>query len=208
MPVYLIRAGESGPAKIGHANNPENRMRDFQCGHYETLALLRTWPGAHAEEAAMHRAFSEYHIRGEWFRFCPAMLGADPRGLLRVQAAEVRVVPPRPRRLRECEILSLPSSVSLIEPRFFREHCSLKNWPQGEWCHGLRDWLLECGHSCASFAQEIGVTPVTVRDWIRHGTIPQGIARNRLSQLDKRFAAIFFAVPPTLTTPAQSENAL
>lgn len=82
MSVYLIRAGENGPVKIGHARNPERRMAGFQTGHYERLSLLRTWPGGQPEEAALHRAFSEYRLNGEWFRFCPAMLDADVKALV------------------------------------------------------------------------------------------------------------------------------
>jgi hypothetical protein len=78
MSVYLIRAGESGFVKIGHARNVASRMAGFQTAHYERLTLLRTWPGGQAEEAVLHRAFSEFRINGEWYRFCPAMLDADP----------------------------------------------------------------------------------------------------------------------------------
>lgn len=82
MPVYLIRAGETGPVKIGKADDPAVRMRELQCAHYEALALIKVWPGDLAEEAALHQAFSEFRARGEWFRFTPAMLDADPSLLL------------------------------------------------------------------------------------------------------------------------------
>ena len=89
MPVYLIRAGEAGPVKIGHAKNPRRRLAGFQCHHHETLVLLRTIAGAQPEEAALHRYSADLRIRGEWFRFSPEMLSVDvanlmPAGISRV----------------------------------------------------------------------------------------------------------------------------
>lgn len=88
MPVYLLAAGESGFVKIGHAANVRRRIAQLQGMHHELLRLLRTWPGGEAEEAALHQAFSEFHHRGEWFRFCPAMLDADPANLVPVVPTE------------------------------------------------------------------------------------------------------------------------
>lgn len=81
MPVYLIRAGGTEFVKIGKADDPIARVRGLQCGHYETLHLLKTWPGGLAEEAAMHSAFADFQIRNEWFRFTQAMLSINPQEL-------------------------------------------------------------------------------------------------------------------------------
>lgn len=75
MAVYLIRAGESGPVKIGKADEPKTRVIDLQCAHYEKLHLLRVWEGGEAEEKALHLRFADLRIRGEWFGFSRLMLG-------------------------------------------------------------------------------------------------------------------------------------
>lgn len=78
MPVYLIRAGEDGPIKIGHGKNPAARRSHLQGGSSQTLILLGILPGSKPEEQELHRRFDSDHIRGEWFRFNPAMLiGAE-----------------------------------------------------------------------------------------------------------------------------------
>jgi len=74
MPVYFIRAGEDGPVKIGKADCVDTRLATLQCGHYQDLILLRTLPGGIEEEKWAHEAFRINHIRGEWFKFDPAML--------------------------------------------------------------------------------------------------------------------------------------
>jgi len=75
MPVYLIRAGLTGPVKIGKADDPSERMALFQIGHYEQLHLIRIWQGGLLEEAHLHLRFADLHIRGEWFAFSRLMLG-------------------------------------------------------------------------------------------------------------------------------------
>ena len=74
MPCYAIRAGE-GAVKLGHSTNPQRRLESLQTGHCETLTLLRVWEGGAAEEAMLHQRFADLHIRGEWHRFSPDMLG-------------------------------------------------------------------------------------------------------------------------------------
>ena len=38
MPVYIIRAGDDGPVKIGWADNAEARRRQLQTGHHKPLS--------------------------------------------------------------------------------------------------------------------------------------------------------------------------
>lgn len=68
MAVYFIRDAERPEVKIGYSYCPATRMKALQCGHKRPLQLLKTLPGARAEEAAFHRRFKEYKIWGEWFR--------------------------------------------------------------------------------------------------------------------------------------------
>lgn len=75
MPVYMIRAGESGPVKIGHSHDPEMRLGQLQISHWEPLRIIRQFVGGEAEEFALHGRFADLHIRGEWHSFSRAMLG-------------------------------------------------------------------------------------------------------------------------------------
>lgn len=67
MAVYFIRDAERLEVKIGYSYSPERRMKALQSGHRRPLQLLKTIPGARAEEAALHRKFKDYRIWGEWF---------------------------------------------------------------------------------------------------------------------------------------------
>lgn len=78
MTVYLVRAGENGPVKIGRTANVPARMQQLQVGHPEPLALIRTVDGGAGVETWFHRKFSADHIRGEWFRFSPDMTTVLP----------------------------------------------------------------------------------------------------------------------------------
>lgn len=77
MPVYLIRAGETGPVKIGMAQSIRDaigRMDSLQVAHWEVLRLLRMWKGDRREEELLHVRFADLRIRGEWFSFSRLML--------------------------------------------------------------------------------------------------------------------------------------
>jgi len=74
MPVYMIRAGETGPVKIGHAGDPEQRRSELQVAHWERLAIIRLFVGGMDDERALHVRFSAHSIRGEWFSFVPEMM--------------------------------------------------------------------------------------------------------------------------------------
>jgi DNA-binding transcriptional regulator YdaS (Cro superfamily) len=75
MPVYIIRAGEAGPVKIGHAADPQQRLGDLQVAHWERLTIIRLFVGGMADERVLHVRFSAHVIRGEWFNFTPEMMG-------------------------------------------------------------------------------------------------------------------------------------
>jgi hypothetical protein len=69
MPVYVVRAGEDGPIKIGHSIYPHARIRDIQISHWEILKLLALFEGSPYTERDLHQHFASRHIRGEWFAF-------------------------------------------------------------------------------------------------------------------------------------------
>ena len=78
MPVYIIRAGEHGPCKIGWADDIEARRRQLQGAHPELLHVLRTIDGARTVERWLHKRFATLRLLGEWFRFDAEMLVVEP----------------------------------------------------------------------------------------------------------------------------------
>ena len=82
MTVYFIRAGESGPVKIGTAEDASSRLRELQAGNHVELRIMRQIDGGRAEELAMHRHFERGRIRGEWFQFDPEMLTIQAPSLI------------------------------------------------------------------------------------------------------------------------------
>lgn len=82
MAVYFIRAGESGPVKIGVATDVGARLKELQCGNHLELTLLRTLEGDRATEAALHRRYERLRSRGEWFAFVPDMLVVEPGDII------------------------------------------------------------------------------------------------------------------------------
>lgn len=91
MPVYVIRAGEHGPVKIGYAEDVALRMAKMQADNHERLILLREFEGGLAEEASLHIRFNDLRISGEWFSFSRLMmadLGLADRAIKRADALE------------------------------------------------------------------------------------------------------------------------
>jgi meiotically up-regulated gene 157 (Mug157) protein len=75
MPVYLIRAGDHGPVKIGWSDNVALRLVKMQADNHERLTVLRLFAGGLAEEEMLHERFADNWLHGEWFAFSKAMLG-------------------------------------------------------------------------------------------------------------------------------------
>ena len=72
MYVYFVRAGSTGPIKIGVARNVESRLKALQIGNHLELRLVavmecRDRADAYSKEAQFHKIFKEKRIRGEWF---------------------------------------------------------------------------------------------------------------------------------------------
>jgi hypothetical protein len=78
MPVYFIRAGDTGPVKIGWTGNVEVRRKNLQGNHVEPLHLLRVIEGSRQRERWLHRHFAALRLTGEWFRFDAEMLTIEP----------------------------------------------------------------------------------------------------------------------------------
>lgn len=72
--VYLMKDEINGYHKIGISNKPEYRERTLQ-SEKPTVVLVcaKEYPSrtiAEAIESALHKAFGEKRIRGEWFNLC------------------------------------------------------------------------------------------------------------------------------------------
>ena len=63
--VYFIEAMANRHIKIGWANDPSRRLREFQTGSPTEYTLLGTIPGG--LERKLHRGFHDFHAQGEWF---------------------------------------------------------------------------------------------------------------------------------------------
>lgn len=98
MPVYMIRAGDDGPVKIGVSGNIKKRVATLQGAHPRQLTLLRVVDGTFSTEKQFHSRFSHVRLAGEWFAFDPDMLTCDPQTLpLKVRRKQpYQARPPRP----------------------------------------------------------------------------------------------------------------
>lgn len=68
--VYFV-AWEGGPIKIGISRCNKGRLYDLQNACPYELKVLAGCRGGRMLEAAYHRRFAKYRIRGEWFERCP-----------------------------------------------------------------------------------------------------------------------------------------
>ena len=75
MPVYMVRAGEHGPVKIGFSDNVALRLVKMQTDNHERLTILRIFEGGPTEEELLHERFADQHLHGDWHSFTDAMLG-------------------------------------------------------------------------------------------------------------------------------------
>lgn len=66
--VYLVRAGDAGPIKIGYATNFARRLKELQFFNHEPLTALAVIPGGRSQEHMLHERFAHLRIHGEWFR--------------------------------------------------------------------------------------------------------------------------------------------
>ena len=66
--IYLIENTDTGNVKIGFSANPEKRLKELQSISGCSLRIIGTKKGTQAREKELHRKFSQYRIRGEWFK--------------------------------------------------------------------------------------------------------------------------------------------
>jgi Meiotically up-regulated gene 113 len=82
VPVYLIRAGEHGPVKIGWAEDANDRLGALQTGHWHELKIVRLIDGTPATKHWLHQHYATRRIKREWFDFCETMLTIQPPTLM------------------------------------------------------------------------------------------------------------------------------
>jgi len=70
--IYFIKDGDF--IKIGMSADPWRRLASFQTSHHNELELMAVMPGGPDLEAGLHRAFSKWAKRGEWFEQNPQLL--------------------------------------------------------------------------------------------------------------------------------------
>jgi hypothetical protein len=80
--VYLIGMQGTDYVKIGVAGDVQDRLRGLQGANPYPLVVLGTFehPGryqAFAHEHELHEAYSEWRVRGEWFKLPEKVLARD-----------------------------------------------------------------------------------------------------------------------------------
>lgn len=78
MAIYFARIDgdpPEAPVKIGYARDPAQRLMTLQSSHYRDYVFIRVVEGGPADEKRIHRMFHGLRVRGEWFRYDPAMMG-------------------------------------------------------------------------------------------------------------------------------------
>lgn len=65
--VYFIQSGDSGPVKIGQANDPAKRMAHLQCGNPLPLRLRAVVLAGVDLESDLHGLWRNACVGGEWF---------------------------------------------------------------------------------------------------------------------------------------------
>ena len=64
--LYFIRCGDA--VKIGRTTNIVERLRNMQVNSPHEIDCLLLLRGQGKHEAACHKRFAAYRVRGEWFR--------------------------------------------------------------------------------------------------------------------------------------------
>ena len=65
--VYVFQMGLAGPLKIGFSTNVGQRLETIQHHSPFDMHRLVAFEGTVEDEAALHRRFAKFRMRGEWF---------------------------------------------------------------------------------------------------------------------------------------------
>lgn len=80
--IYFARYGETGPIKIGRADDPHRRVQDLNVATPVQLVLLGAMFSEYAdtEEDEIHQRLAVHHVRGEWFEATAVLAEMDRSG--------------------------------------------------------------------------------------------------------------------------------
>lgn len=65
--AYVIQGEPGTPIKVGKADEPRERLAQFQTGNPAKLRLLYVAPGGYELERELHYRLRDSRVRGEWF---------------------------------------------------------------------------------------------------------------------------------------------
>jgi hypothetical protein len=73
--VYFVQGKTTGLVKVGYAKgDPQIRVDSFRVGCPEELEFLGSVHGGRDVEAAFHKVFAMWRVRGEWFWPHPSLM--------------------------------------------------------------------------------------------------------------------------------------
>jgi hypothetical protein len=130
--IYMARAGDDGPVKIGTSRDAQKRLRSLKGATHVPLSIIRLLDGNRKDERELHREFRHLHIQGEWFRFDPRMLDIELRDII--------PVPPKHKPSR----LTKAAKAAIIIPEHAPPHIKLglclqaMGWSQRELVRRIR----------------------------------------------------------------------
>lgn len=157
MPIYLAQFGTDGPVKIGFSDTPARRLDALSGRLWDDLHLIRLLDGSMRAERALHKRFAFCRIRGEWFRFHPAMTG----------------------NLGLPDLLgTLDKALPTLSPTWRQ-----KDPPRGQWADSLRSWMVAQNideHAVAAMAE---CSRASVIAWLRFGVTPRYATAVRLMEV-------------------------
>ena len=84
--IYFIVTEDFQFLKVGFSLDPPTRLKTLQTGNPLELKLLHTIPGTRRLEESLHREFSPFWVKGEWYK-------ADPSILFRMYEDDLNTTP-------------------------------------------------------------------------------------------------------------------
>lgn len=72
--IYMMHPLGQPYCKIGYSNNPQKRLKNFQCNQPYPCAVVMQREGVWHDEFHLHYLLRDYHVRGEWFEYRPEVI--------------------------------------------------------------------------------------------------------------------------------------
>ena len=172
--IYFVKAGDAigGAVKIGWSLYPEGRLLALQTGNHQELEMLGIMRGSVEDERVLHAAFSDLHIRGEWF-----LPGAELMAYVRKNTASHRRERPKMPLLAKSglqprattvvsESARAPSAAVAEPPPIQTESAPVECAPLES------EPSLEPLLTAREVAGRLGIANATVLDWWEAGKVP------------------------------------